>query len=414
MEDRPGEGVNQRRRPARFGATKFAPPAAPTVQVPRLALLRRLDEAGPEALRLVVGSAGSGKSSLLAEWVAALPAGSVAWLNADAADRDPVRFWQGAITAVERCAPGFGAEAFDLLTLDRRVDQDTLESLLIDADALDEPVTVVIDDFHLVSPEVADHVAFLASRDCVGLRLTIGTRVEPLLRLGKLRMEGRLCEIREADLRFDDTEAVAFTRAMDLELSATEVDILQRRTEGWVAGLKLAAAAIQGTGAPGAFLERLAGSTQVVTEYLSTEVVDAQEPAVRSFLLDTCVADELTPGLAAALAPGSPVTLVDLEAANLLLTRLDPDGHTFRYHHLFADLLRYRLHDLDPDHEADLHRRAAAWFEARGDVVASFRHAWLAGRRAEAMEIVDASVIDAYFSGRVHAVHQVIGALADA
>lgn len=414
MEDRPGEGVNQRRRPARFGATKFAPPAATAAQVPRPMLLLRLDEAGPDSLRLVVGSPGSGKSSLLAEWVGALPAGSVAWLNADAADRDPVRFWQGLITALQRCAPGFGVEAFDLLTLDGCVDQDTLESVLIDADALDEPVTVVIDDFHLVSPEVADHVAFLASRDCRGLRLALGTRMEPLLRLGRLRMEGRLCEIREADLRFDDTEAATFTRAMDLDLTATEVDILQRRTEGWIAGLKLAAVAMQGTGEFGAFLERLAGSTQVVTEYLSTEVVDAQDAEVRRFLLDTCVADELTPGLAAALAPGSPVTLADLEAANLLLIRLDPDGHTFRYHHLFAELLRYRLHDLDPDHEADLHRRAAAWFEARGDVVAAFRHAWLAGRRAEAMEIVDGSVIDAYFAGRVHSVHQVVGALADA
>ena len=118
MEDRPGEGVNQRRRPARFGATKFAPPAATAAQVPRPMLLLRLDEAGPDSLRLVVGSPGSGKSSLLAEWVGALPAGSVAWLNADAADRDPVRFWQGLITALQRCAPGFGVEAFDLLTLD--------------------------------------------------------------------------------------------------------------------------------------------------------------------------------------------------------------------------------------------------------------------------------------------------------
>jgi LuxR family maltose regulon positive regulatory protein len=414
MEERPGEGVDRRRRPARFGATKFAPPARPAVRVPRPALLRRLDDSGPEALRLVVGSPGSGKSSLLAEWVDGLPAGSVAWLNADVADQDPVRFWQGAVTSVQRCAAGFGAESFDLLTLDARVDQDMLESLLIDADALDEPVTVVIDDFHLVAPEVADHLAFLASRDCRGLRLTIGTRVEPPLRLGRLRMEGRLCEIREADLRFDDAEAVAFTRAMDLDLTPDEVDVLQRRTEGWVAGLKLAVVAMHGTGEPAAFLQRLAGSSQVVTEYLSTEVVDAQEPAVRSFLLDTCVADELTPGLAAALAPGSAVTLADLEAANLLVTRLDPEGHTFRYHHLFAELLRYRLHDQDPDHEAELHRRAAAWFEARGDVVASFRHAWLAGRRAEAMEIVDASVIDAYFAGRVHAVHQVVGSLADA
>lgn len=414
MEDRPGEGSDRRGRPARFAATKFAPPAAPTVRVSRPLLLGRLDEADPEALRLVVGSPGSGKTSLLAEWVGTLPAGSVAWLNADAADRDPVRFWQGAITAVARCAPGFGAEAFDLLTLDRQVDQDALESLLIDADALDEPVTVVVDDFHLVSPAVADHLALLASRECAGLRLTIGTRVEPLLRLGRLRMEGRLCEIREVDLRFDDTEALAFSRAMDLDLSAPEVDILQRRTEGWVAGLKLAAVAIQGSSDPATFLRRLAGSTQVVTEYLSTEVIDAQEPEVRSFLLDTCVADDLTPGLAGALAPDSPVTLADLEAMNLLLTRLDPEGHTFRYHHLFVELLRYRLHDLDPEHEAELHRRAAAWFEADGDVVAAFRHAWLAGRRAEAMELVDDTVLDAYLDGRTHGVRQVIDTLTDA
>ncbi|MEZ5139238.1 MAG: hypothetical protein R2711_10880 [Acidimicrobiales bacterium] len=167
---------------------------------------------------------------------------------------------------------------------------------------------------------------------------------------------------------------------------------------------------MEGTG----FLDRLAGSSQALAPYLSAELLDAQPDEVRRFLLDTCIVDELSPALAAELTGGSAVTLADLEARHVLLARTDDAGTTYRYHHLFAELLRHRLGVEAPDHEARLHERASAWFEREGDPVPAFRHAWRAGRRRAAIDLVDGSVLAEYFAGRPHSVAEASASLTDA
>ncbi len=403
-----------RRRPARFSATKFATPAPAAWLVPRRELLARLDAGSGSTLRMVVGSPGSGKTSLLAEWSRAQPAGTAVWLNADAADRDPVRFWQGIIEGLRDLVPSFAEETYDLLTLDGAVDADALESFLGACADLDHDVNVVVDDFQLVSPAVHDHFRFLASRGLASLHLTIGTRSEPPIGLERLRLAGRLCEIRDADLRLSIDEAALLLRALAVEADRDDLELLQDRTEGWVAGVQLAAIAMRDSDEPKAFLRRFAGTSQVVSQYLSAELLDSQVPAVRRFLLDTCVVDELTPDLAAVLSPGTGVTPTDIEAANLLITRLDPAGVTFRYHHLFAELLRHHLHATEPEHERELHRHAAEWYERHGDLALAFRHRWRAGAQTEAMGLIHGHVLSEYLAGHVPQVSEVGRSLTDA
>ena len=414
------EGASQggadagRRRPPRFAPTKFAVPARPGAVLARPGLVDRLDRVAPGALRLVVGSPGSGKSTLLVEWARHRGVAPVAWLGLDRADGDPVRFWQAAIAAVAAVAPGFGEEAFDLLTLDGRVEQDALESLLIDADALASPVVLVIDDFHHTGRDVADQLAHLLERGLRRIEVALGSRRDPGGGLGRLRLDGRLVEVREADLRLDEAEVAELVGLLDgsLGLAATDVAVLHRRTEGWAAGIRLAVATMEVEGA--GFLDRFAGTNQALAPYLSAELLDAQPAEIRRFLLDTCIVDELSPALAAELTGGSPVTLADLEARHVLLVRTDDAGTTYRYHHLFAELLRHRLGVEAPDRQIVLHERAATWFEREGDPVAAFRHAWRAGRRRAAIDLVDGSVLAEYFAGRPHSVAEAAASLTDA
>lgn len=382
--------------------------------VHRDGLVARLDAGAGRALRMVVGSPGSGKTSLLADWFTRQPEGRAAWLNADEGDRDPARFWQATIAAVRRHVPDFGEEALDLLTLEGTVDQDVLESLLADGDALGRTVAVVVDDFQLVGSGVHQHLRFLAGRRMAGLQLVIGSRAEPALGLERLRLHGDLCEVREADLRLGPAETAKLVARLEVTLAPEDLAVLQRQTEGWAAGVQLATVALRESDEPHAFVSRLAATAQVISQYLAAELVDTQPPEVQRFLLDTSIVDELTPGLAAALSPDVTVSLPDLEARNLLLVRLDPKGEAFRYHPLFAEMLRYRLLADDPRHEHEVHRRAARWYRSTGDPVAAFRHAWRAGDRTDAMEQLHGHVVDAYFAGRRHAVADAAATLTDA
>jgi LuxR family transcriptional regulator, maltose regulon positive regulatory protein len=406
MEGKADGVIPARRRPARFAATKFAAPAPPVALVPRPELLDRLDDAG-DSLRVVVGSAGSGKTSLLAHWTSTLPAEQVVWVNADPGDRDPVRFWQGILTAIQHSVPHFGTEALDLLTLDGGIDPDVFESLLVDADGLADPVTLVVDDFHLVASEVCRHFGFLASRGLGGIRIAVATRSEPPVGLARLRLDGRLCEVREADLRLGKDEAARLVKELDLELSPDRLEMLVERTEGWVAGVQLAAVTMRSRGWSADLMRDITGTSEAVSQYLTAELLDSQPAEVQRFLLDTCVVDDLTPGLAAHLSPTSPVSLAQLEAANLMITRLDPTGEVFRFHRLFVDVLRRRLDVSDPMRAAELHRRAADWLERHGDVTAAFQHAWRAGARDKALQVVHHSVLDAFFAGHGHSVREV-------
>jgi LuxR family maltose regulon positive regulatory protein len=354
------------------------------VLVPRAALLERLEAADDLPLTVVVGSAGSGKTSLLAEWVRARPGGRTTWIAADRGDADPVRFWYGFVAAVGLVEPSFGETAADLITLDGAVGPDVVEAILVDDAALTDRIRVVVDDVHQLSPEVMAQLQHLIDRGLQHLRLVLAGRSDPDVGLHRLRLRGGLCEIREADLRFDGRETRALVDHLGVDTTRIDVDALHARTEGWPAAVQMAALAMAASDDPAARLRALVGSTQTIGGYLASEVLASQSPQLRRFLEDTCVVDVLDADLCAALTAGSgeasAVTLASVEAAHLLLARVDPAGTAFRYHQLFAEMLRNHLRVSDPERFRRQHLRAAEAMRARGDSPAVIAHYWAAGR----------------------------------
>jgi LuxR family maltose regulon positive regulatory protein len=387
-------------RPPVFSRTKFlAPPPRPNA-VERHALRDRLVAAAPLPLTLVVGSPGSGKSSLLADWFRATDDGSNAWLAADRGDDDPTRFWQGFIRAIQQVDPTFGVEAADIITLDGVVGSDVLESLLADDAACGERINVVIDDFHLVSLQAADQLFHLLDRGLSNVRLLIGSRSDPV-GVHRLRVREAVHEVREADLRLDPHETEQLLGRLGVEPGSIGVAALHHRTEGWAAGVQLAALALRSADDPSARLRELTGTAQTIAGYLTAEVLSTQSAPLQRFLEDTCVVDELDAALAAALVPDDPdepdeprITLSDVEHANLMLSRVDSAGTVFRYHQLFGEMLRHRLEVGDPERFRRQHHRAAQHFLGIGDTNAAVRHLWRAGHGDEAARLLRTRMLD--------------------
>ncbi len=367
--------------------------------VPRDRLTARLTTEVPVAL--VIGGAGTGKSTLLTQLVGEAD-GPLAWCSIDEADSDPVRFWQAVVAAVREVVPGFGEEVADLLVLDGQVTPDALEAFLDAAARLDPPVRLVIDDLHRAGDEIVPTLRWVLERCPEQLRFTIGSRTEPAIGIDRLGAAGRLRVLRGTDLRFSRHEAAALAGSLAVDLSEKELDLLVELTDGWATGLQLIAVALRETEERDDMLGRLQLSAPAALGYLWSEVLDVQPPEVQRFLLDTCVVDELTPELAATLCPDSPVSLPWIEAANLpVAVRATVSAPTYQYHQLFAQALRQRLRGTDPTHEAALHRLAAEWFRRRGEVVLAFRHDWRAGDRSRAMRSLHDGALDAYHSGEL-------------
>ena len=385
-----------------FSPTKFAAPPVPPTLVSRPSLVATLDEVDRRALTIVVGPPGSGKSVLLAEWYSRRDDGSIAWLSADRADADPTRFWRGFIAAVQLIEPAFGKEVVELLDIDGLVTADSLEALLADDSRLDHVVQLVIDDFHLVSPAAAADLHQLLERRFEHLRLVIGGRSDPAVGLHRLRLRQDLTEIREVDLRFSIDETTDLLSRMGVESPDVDPQLLHDRTEGWAAAVQLAALSLRESDDPGALLSGFVGSSQTVAGYLTAEVLSTQPERIRRFLEATCVVEELTAPLCLALtgpieAPGvEVVTLEEVEAANLLLSRIDQAGTVFRYHHLFVEMLRHRLLATDPRRYEELNRLAAEWYLDAGDVPRAVEHFWLAGLRDRPGQLLRDHIISVY------------------
>ena len=369
----------------RFALAKFRPTALPATLVRRSALHDRLAAGAGKRLTVVVGSAGAGKSVLLASWAAARPPGTTSWLSCDKADVTPVRFWTGFIEAPQAVAPGFGADAADLLAMDGEMSADIIASIANDAAKLPTGSAIVVDDFHAASAGVSGAMADLVERwPAETAQLVLASRTDPPLRLHRLRLSGELCELRDRDLHFSLSESGSLLANFGVEIGADELALLHQRSEGWVAALQMAALSLRDATDPVRAARALEVRSSTIAEYFVSEVLDYQSPEIVRFMLDTSILWELTADACAAVTTrqDAAALLHSIDAASLFLVALDDEQTSFRYHHLVRQVLRAELRARDRDREQALHLRAAEWFERTGDIRRAARH-FLAARQAD-------------------------------
>ncbi len=378
--------------------TKLHVPRLRRGLVARPRLSERLSRGAESALTLVSAPAGFGKTTLLAEWLAAAPADgrSVAWLSLDQRDNDPMLFWTYLVAALKTAAPGVGAGALSLLQPPQPPGEAGLAALLNDLDAVSDDVVLVLDDYHVIDArEVQDGMAFLLEHLPPQIHLVIASRTDPALPLARLRGRGELVEIRAADLRFTPGEAAAYlNEVMGLALTAADVAALEGRTEGWIAALQLAALSLQGREDTAAFIAGFAGDDRYIVDYLAEEVLHRQPEPVQQFLLQTSILDRLSGPLCDAVTgqDGGKAKLAALERGNLFLIPLDDRRRWYRYHQLFADVLHAHLQDEQPGEVPDLHRRASAWLEQNDEPAEAIRHSLAAGDFERAADLVELAI----------------------
>ena len=391
--DSPGPG------PAPLLETKLYVPGSRRAVVPRPRLGERLDRGAASAVTLVSAPAGFGKTTLLAEWLAAGPAGGrrAAWLSLDRADNDPVSFWTYVIAALRTVAPGVGEGALALLRAPRSPPAEAVLTVLLnDLGAAAGDIVLVLDDYHVVDArEVQDGMAFLLDHLPAGLHVVIAGRADPALPLARWRARGELAEIRAAELRFTPDEAAAYlNEMMGLRLAARDVAVLEGRTEGWIAALQLAALSMQGRDDVAGFIAGFAGDDRYVVDYLAEEVLARQPGAVQAFLLQTSILGRLSGPLCDAVTgqDGGKAMLAALDRANLFLVPLDDRRRWYRYHQLFADVLQARLLDEQPGQVPGLHRRASGWYQRNGEPSEAISHALAAGDFDRAADLVELAI----------------------
>ncbi|KRE55449.1 LuxR C-terminal-related transcriptional regulator [Phycicoccus sp. Soil748] len=358
-----------------------------------------LDQGAATRLTLVSAQAGFGKTTAIASWIHQRTGpGVVAWVSLDPGDAHPSTFWTYAVTALSTADPDLGAGVLPLLDGPGTTAQAALTELLNRLAELDHDVVLVLDDYHLVdSPAIADGVAFLVSHLPPRAHLILSTRTDPSLPLSRLRSQGELVEVRAADLRFTDAETSSYLHGAGVDLDPSGAAIVENRTEGWAAALQLAVLSLQGRADTSTFLADFAGDDRFIVDYLVEEVLGRQPPHVREFLLRTSVLERLTGPLCDAVTghTGGDDTLQQLERQNLFVIPLDARRRWYRYHHLFADVLRaHAASDQSGAPLAELHARASSWYHLEGQPVPAVRHALAAGDHARAAALMEAAIPD--------------------
>ncbi|MCC6147218.1 MAG: hypothetical protein IT308_06575 [Anaerolineaceae bacterium] len=338
--------------------------------------------------------AGFGKTTLLSECVSQIQQ-PVAWVSLDEGDNDPARFWSYLIAACQTAYAGVGAPAQALLQSPQPLLAETIPTILVnDIASLDQELVLVLDDYHVIQ-DVTIQAAFSFLLDHLPgkLHVLISTRIDPPWSLARFRARNQLVEIRAQDLRFTTEEAAAFlNKVMGLHLKSEDTVALEERTEGWIAGLQLAALSMQGREDISGFVKAFTGSHVYIADYLVEEVLKRQSTEMQEFLLRCSILDRLSPGLCEAVTglENGRFMLEELCRANLFLISLDDEGEWYRYHHLFADLLRVRLQrGASRVAKSDLHRRAAAWYEKAGLAAEAIEHALAAEDYPHAVELVE-------------------------
>ena len=379
-------------------ATKLAVPQSRPCVVPRPWLFERLGEGLRGRLTLVSAPAGFGKTTIISEWAAGQrrlePEVRLAWLSLDEGDSDQARFLAYLVAALRTVVVEVGEGALGMLQSPQPPPTEAvLTALLNEITALPDDIVLILDDYHVVDSEPVDEaLAFLLEHLPPQMHLVIATREDPHLPLARWRARGQLTELRAADLRFNPSEAAEFlNRVMSLDLSADDITALETRTEGWIAGLQMAALSLQGRSDAAGFIHAFTGSHRFVLDYLVEEVLERQPARTRSFLLQTAMLDMLCGALCDAVTgqPDGEGMLEGLERGNLFVVPLDDQRHWYRYHHLFADALRARLLAEQPETLPALHRRASDWYEENGSRPDAIRHALCAEDFERAADLIE-------------------------
>jgi len=440
--------------------TKFHIPRPRAQLIPRSRLTTRLEAGVRQGSKLTLISAppGFGKTTLLSEWVywpqdanGHRPAGpkeaqpsdftpqpaGVAWVSLDEQDNDPVRFWSYVISALDKVQPGLGTEAMTMLHSPQAPPIETTLTHLVNAlAAASQTCILILDDYHLIQTEpIHQAVTFLLDHLPAQMHLMITSRADPPLPLTRLRVRRQLTELRENDLRFTLTEAVAFfNQLMGLNLTPNDIIALEERTEGWIAGLQLAALSMQGLADTADFVRAFTGSHRYIIDYLAEEVLARQPAHIQKFLLQSSVLDRLQGALCDAImnntarppvskelipaaVPPNPAAsgqeiLEYLEQANLFLIPLDGERRWYRYHHLFADFLQARLRQTAAEPEVvALHRRASDWHAANGSISEAISHALAAGDADLAAGLIEQVIINMLINGEVTTVSEWLASL---
>ena len=395
-------------------ATKlYVPPPRPRA-VLRLRLTGHLNGGLNGKLTLVSAPAGFGKTTLLGEWVAGCER-PVAWLSMDEEDNDPTRFLAYFVAALQTIAPDIGEGVLGVLQSPQPPPiESILTALLNEIDTVPDDFVLVLDDYHVIDGSaVEEALSFVLEHLPPGMHLVIATREDPQLPLARLRARGQLSEVRADDLRFTPDEAAEFlNEAMGLSLSKEDIAALETRTEGWIAGLQLAALSMRGLADATSFIKSFTGTHHFVLDYLVEEVLGQQSESVQTFLLRTSILERLCSPLCDAVvsdpSASGQETLEYLERANLFLVPLDDERRWYRYHHLFAELLRQRLHQSaassmgdEVRDVAELHIRASRWYEDNGWEIEAFQHAAAANDVERAARLVEGEGMPLIFRGAV-------------
>jgi LuxR family maltose regulon positive regulatory protein len=435
-------------RPADFPlanllATKLFVPPARSNLVARPRLFERVQAGLLNKLTLIAAPAGFGKTTLLSAWRATVAGGALpfAWVALDSADNDPFRFWSYVIAALDTLAPGVGAPALTLLQSPQPPPMERILTSVLNAfsasaaGAPERDVALALDDYHVITaPAIHAALAWLLDYLPPNLHLVILTRADPALPLARLRARGVMTELHANDLRFTPAEVATFlNQVMGLALTAADVAALEARTEGWIAGLQLAALAMRDHRDRSSFIRTFSGSNRYIVDYLAAEVFASQPAHIQTFLLHTAILDRMCGSLCDAVLarasrdlglitdnPGashsssSQLLLEDLERANLFVVPLDDERQWYRYHHLFAEVLRQRLtHGTPADVVASLHSRASLWYERQGLVAEAVQHALTAADDERIVHLIEQHGLRIIVGGQVYTVLRWLSALSD-
>lgn len=380
--------------------TKLYAPRIRQSLVPRSRLITKLNQGLHRQLTLISAPAGFGKTTLITEWIAACER-PFAWLSLDERDNDLTRFLTYFIAALQTLSPEIGKRTSGILESPQRPSPESILTMLLnEIAAVPDEFVLVLDDYHALDAQPIDHaLTFLLEHQPPQMHLVIATREDPSLPLARWRARGQLTEVRAADLRFTPAEAAEFlNRVMGLNLSESDIAALESRTEGWIAGLQLAAISMQGHPDAASFVNSFTGSNRFVLDYLIEEVLGQQSETIHAFLLCTSILDRMCSSLCDTIlldpATSGQEILEQLEHANLFIIPLDNERRWYRYHHLFGDLLRQQLGQSLPSEEiAKLHIRASQWYETNNLAFEAFHHAAAANDMERAERLIKGGMI---------------------